>query len=161
MRQSIVQRAFASWAAMSSAAAESTACSPAIDGELSMTQRKSTLAARPSRAPAPTTQSIAHRTRRFTLSLLIYYLRCLTHAWAQRFPRRTSKQGATEELCGMRRRGAQGGTIGCGLPTKPAERTQATMGLHPAGGASRATASARQARGREPLSRRLASRGGG
>src|SRR5438128_10730735 len=108
MRQSIVQRAFASWAAMSSAAAESTACSPAIDGELSMTQRKSTLAARPSRAPAPTTQSIAHRTRRFTLSLLIYYLRCLTHAWAQRFPMRTSKEGATEELCGMQRRRVAG-----------------------------------------------------
>ena len=95
MRQSIVHLAFASWVAMSSAAAESTACSPAIDGELSMTQRKSTFAALLSRPPAPATHSIAHRTRRFPLSLLIYYLRCLTHAWAKRFPRRTSKQGAT------------------------------------------------------------------
>src|SRR5436853_23784 len=46
MRQSIGHLAFASWFAMSSAAAESTACSPAIDGELAMTQRNSTSAAR-------------------------------------------------------------------------------------------------------------------
>src|SRR5439155_26512402 len=79
---------------------------PAIDGELSMTHRKSTFAARLSR-PA-TIHSAVHSKRTPRLSLLIYYLRCLTHTWAQRFPRRKSKQGATEELCAMLRRRVAG-----------------------------------------------------
>src|SRR5438093_3005590 len=159
MRQSIGHLAFASWFAMSSAAAESTACSPAIDGELSMTQRKSTFAARLSR-PA-TIHSAVHSKKIPHLRLLIYYLRCLTHAWAQRFPRRTSKQGATEELCGMQRRRVAGWHDRVRRPDEARGAHACRHGAARSGWRFACRGVRAVATARERVSRRLASPAGG
>ena len=83
IRQSIEQLALASWLAMLSAAAESVACLSAIEGELSMIQRKSTFTARA--VPAPrSSATMSAATTRAPVDLVIGFIGLLLPAAAWR-----------------------------------------------------------------------------
>src|SRR5439155_10288542 len=117
MRQSMGHIAFASWSAMLEAAAESVACLSAIDGELSMTQRKSTFTARASRA-ARSSASVSAATTRTPVDLVIAFIVLLLLPAARRSRVRRRWSAGAREVPRKRRRAA-----GC-------ERASRTAGTH-------------------------------
>src|SRR5438309_5972127 len=83
---------------MLSAAAESTACLSDIEGELSMTQRKSTFAARASHAAKSSASESAATTRAPVVLVIAFIVLFLLPPHGARAPagdHRTSKGGAT------------------------------------------------------------------
>ena len=119
---------------MLSAAAESTACLSDIEGELSITQRKSTFAARASRAAKSSASESVATTRAPVVLVIAFIVLLLLPAarrsrarrrWAVRARRVPRESGAQRDASA--RRGSQRRMIGCGVHARRARRICVAM----------------------------------
>ena len=134
MRQSMGHVAWASSSAMLVAAIERTACLSVMEGELSITQRKSTFTARASRAPSSSASESAATTRAPVDLVMDFIFLPSCCREAPRAPASDSphEQGGCHRKSGAQRdanarHGSQRRMIGCGVHARRARRICGAM----------------------------------